>query len=152
MPPIKPDVPLACACTSYDLGIILQEDPTKIGQPKVLISKDSPTPAVSTRTLRFSSGSKEQPILQFVEGSRLGATTWNRLGRIDLKSCFPGRPATDPLQLRVDINPSGTWSGSLIWLAGNKQLPIPPLNEPMMDVVSARRWRDWLESLMLCNT
>ena len=152
MPPMDSKAPLAYASTSYDLGVIVQEDPTRMGQPKVLINKDTPTPALSTRTLRFSSGSKEQPTLQFVEGSRLGGRTWHRLGLLDLKTCFPGRPESDPMQLRVDINPSGIWSGSLIWLAGNKQLPIPSLNEPLMDVVSSRRWRDWLESLMLCNT
>jgi hypothetical protein len=26
------------------------------------------------------------------------------------------------------------------------------LNEPLMDVVSIRQWRDWLESLFLCNS
>ena len=151
MPPMDPQSPVAHPATSYDLGVVIQEDANKMSQPKVLIAKDTLTPAISTRTLRFTSG-KEQPILQFVEGSRLGASTWNRLGAIDLKTCFPGRPETDPLQLRIDINPSGIWSGSLIWLAGNKQTPISQLTEPLMDIVSARRWRDWLESLLLCNT
>ncbi len=152
MPPMDSQSPVAYGCTSYDLGVILQEDATKISPPKVLIRKDTVTPAISTRALRFTGGGKDQPTLQFVEGSRLGATTWNRLGQIDLKTCFPGRPDSDPLQLRVEVNSSGIWSGSLIWLAGNKQLPISPLSEPLMDVVSMRRWRDWLESLMLCNS
>ncbi len=152
MPPMAQNSPLAFSATSYDLGVILQESESRISQPRVLISKDTPTPAISTRALRFSTAGKDQPTLQFVEGSRLGATTWNRLGLMDLKTCFPGRPESDPLQLRVDINPSGIWSGSLIWLAGNKQLPIPPLVEPLMDIVSTRHWRDWLESLMLCNS
>lgn len=152
MPPMDVQSPVAHGCTSYDLAVILQEEANKISQPKVLICKDSSTPATSTRALRFAGNGKEQPTLQFVEGSRLNASTWNRLGQINLKTCFAGRPESDPLQLRVEVNASGIWSGSLIWLAGNKQLPIPPLSEPLMDVVSMRRWRDWLESLMLCNS
>ncbi len=151
MPPMDPNSPVARAVSSYDLGVIIQEDVSRISQPKVLIGKDTPTPALSTRTLRFTNDGREQPQLQFVEGSRLGASTWNRLGKIDLKTCFPGRSASDPLQLRIDIDSSGIWNGSLIWLAGNKQLAIPALTDPLMDVVSTKRWRDWLESLMLCN-
>jgi eukaryotic-like serine/threonine-protein kinase len=151
MPPTDLLSPTAHAVSTYDLGVIIQEDITRISQPKVLIGKDSATPAFSTRTLRFTREGKEQPQLQFVEGSRLGATTWSRLGMIDLKNCFPGRLGSDPLQLRVEIDASGIWSGSLTWLAGNKQIPISPLTEPLMDIVSTKRWRDWLESLMLCN-
>lgn len=152
MPPMDPQSPVAHAATCYDLGVIIQDDNNRISQPKVLIGKDSPTPAYSSRTLRFTSEGKAHPQLQFVEGSRLGASTWNRLGMLDLRTCFPGRLESDPLQLRIDIDTSGIWSGSLIWLEGNKQLSIPLLTDPLMDVVSAKRWRDWLESLMLCNT
>ena len=151
MPPMDPQSPVAHAATCYDLAVIIQEENSRISQPKVLIGKDTPTPTYSSRALRFAREGKEQPQLQFVEGSRLGASTWSRLGMIDLKTCFPGRLETDPLQLRIDIDTSGIWSGSLIWLAGNKQLSIPLLTDPLMDVVSARQWRDWLESLMLCN-
>lgn len=151
MPPMDLLAPTAHAVSTYDLGVIIQEDVTRISQPKVLIGKDSATPAFSTRTLRFTRDGKEQPQLQFIEGSRLGASTWSRLGMIDLKNCFPGRLGSDPLQLRVDIDTSGVWSGSLIWLAGNKQTTISQLTEPLMDIVSSKRWRDWLESLMLCN-
>ena len=151
MPPMDPQSPVAHSVTSYDLGVIIQEDENRIGQPKVLIGKDTSTPAFSSRTLRFTREGKEQPLLQFIEGSRFGASTWSRLGSIDLKTCFLGRIGSDPLQLRIDIDNSGIWSGSLTWLAGNKQLSIPTLTEPLMDVVSTKRWRDWLESLMLCN-
>lgn len=151
MPPIEPQAPIAMAATNYDIGVIIQEDENRISSPKVLIAKDTPTPAQSSRTLRFTREGKNQPQLQFVEGSRLGASTWNRLGQVDLQTCFQERTNSDPLQLRIDVDNSGIWSGSLTWLAGNKQTAIPQLTEPLMDVVSTKRWRDWLESLMLCN-
>lgn len=152
MPPIDPKSPLAHAASSYDLGVIIQEQSSTLSSPKIIIPRDAQLPTQSSRTLRFSHEGKQQPLLQFVEGSRLNASTWHRLGCIDLQSCFTGRTQSDPLQLRIEIDESGIWSGALTWLAGNKQLAIPQLNEPMMDIVSTRQWRDWLESLMLCNT
>jgi hypothetical protein len=68
-----------------------------------------------------------------------------------LQTCFEGRTTADPIQLRAEIDESGIWNGSLTWLAGNKQLALPPLAEPIMDSVSMRHWHDWLESIMLCN-
>jgi len=151
MPPIDPHASLAHAATTYDLGVIMQERAAPPGIPKVLIKKDSPTPSQISRTLRFTGQRQSQPLLQFVEGSRLGAQTWSRLGKVDLQDCFQDRNGVDPMQLRMEVDESGIWSGSLTWLAGNKQIPIPPLTEPSMDFVSRQRWRDWLESLMLCN-
>lgn len=151
MPPIDPKAPAANAATSYDLGMIAQEDSGTQSPPKILIPKDSPVGYQVSRTLRFQRESKRQPVLQFIEGTRLGSSTWNRLSQIDLQNCFEGRNTPDPVQLRVEVNESGLWDASVTWLAGNKQLTIPPLGEPVMDGVSMRQWRDWLESVMLCN-
>jgi eukaryotic-like serine/threonine-protein kinase len=151
MPPAKNDVPHAVSSASYDIGVIIQDESAQLPPPRVLISRDQPLPANLSKTLRFSKDGRRQPVLQFVEGSRINAFTWNRLGSVDLQHCFTNRAAADPLQLRVDIDESGLWSGTVAWPAGNDQIALSPLSVPLMDVVSIRQWRDWLESLMLCN-
>lgn len=151
MPPVAPTATVAQASASYDIGVIIEEQSDRIGAPKILVAKDSPLPFQLSKTLRFTPRGTSQPALQFVEGSRLGGSTWNRLGRTELQTCFEGRRESDPLQLRIEIDESGIWQGSLTWLAGNKQIPIPQLSYPQMDIVSTKRWRDWLESLLLCN-
>ena len=78
--------------------------------------------------------------------------TWNRLSRLPLQTCFDGRSEADPLQLTVETDPSGLVTTSLTWLAGNKQIVAAPLEVPIMDAISMRQWRDWLDSLMLCNS
>lgn len=150
MPPVDPRAPTARSAASYDLGMIVQ-DLRNTPPPKVLVTKDSPIPFQMSRTLRFTREGQRQPVLQWVEGSRLGANTWHRLSQVDLQSCFEGRTTADPIQLRVEVDESGIWNGSLTWLAGNKQLMLPPLGDPVMDSISIRQWRDWLESIMLCN-
>lgn len=151
MPPAKTGVPHAVNSASYDIGVIIQDESSQVPPPRVLINRDQSLPSHISKTLRFSKDGRRQPILQFVEGSRLNAFTWNRLGSVDLQQCFSNRASADPLQLRVDIDESGLWSGTVAWPAGNDQIALAPLSVPLMDIVSIRQWRDWLESLMLCN-
>lgn len=152
MPPADPRSPVAKSACSYDLGMIVQDQRSNVAPPpKILIAKDSPIPAQLSRTLRFTREGQRQPVLQWVEGSRFGDHTWHKLSSVDLQTCFEDRTTADPIQLRAEIDESGIWNGSLTWLAGNKQLALPPLAEPIMDSVSMRHWHDWLESIMLCN-
>jgi serine/threonine protein kinase len=151
MPPLDPKNPIAVGASSYDLGMIIQEQDGNVHPPKVLIAKDSPLGTQLSRTLRFTKEGKQQPTLQLIEGTRFGNMTWNRLGKLPLQTCFEGRTDADPLQLSVETDSSGLLTTSLTWLAGNKQLVAAPLEVPMMDAISMRQWRDWLDSIMLCN-
>jgi serine/threonine protein kinase len=152
MPPLDAKNPVAFGASSYDFGLIIQERDGNVHPPKVLIPKDTPGGHSISRTLRFSREGKQQPLLQFIEGTRFGNLHWNRLASIDLQNCFAGREQADPLHLTMETDTNGMLNCSITWLAGNKQLSLPPLGIPTMDAISMRHWRDWLESLMLCST
>lgn len=152
MPPMDRSVPHAVSSTSYDLAVLMHEDDNMLALPKVLVQRGTPIPCSISRTLRFTREGRRQPTLQFLEGSRIGQSTWNKLGKVDLQTCFKHRSEADPLQLRLEVDQSGLWVGTVAWPAGNDQIPVSPLNEPLMDVVSIKQWRDWLESLFLCNS
>ena len=152
MPPMDRSIPHAVSSTSYDLAVLMHDDDNMLAPPKVLVPRATPLPCSVSRTLRFTREGKRQPTLQFLEGSRIGQSTWNKLGKVDLQTCFKNRSEADPLQLRLEVDQSGLWIGTVAWPAGNDQIPVSPLNEPLMDVVSIRQWRDWLESLFLCNS
>ncbi|MCY3006792.1 MAG: Hsp70 family protein [Planctomycetota bacterium] len=152
MPPLDAKNPVAFGASSYDFGLIIQERDGNVHPPKVLIPKDTTCGHSISRTLRFSREGKQQPLLQFIEGTRFGNLHWNRLASIDLQNCFEGRVHADPLQLTMETDANGMLNSSITWLAGNKQLSLPPLGIPTMDAISMRHWRDWLESLMLCST
>ena len=93
----------------------------------MLIPKDTLGGHSISRTLRFSREGTQQPVLQFIEGTRLGNLHWNRLASIDLQNCFASREQADLLQLTMETDASGMLNSSITWLAGNKQLSIPPL-------------------------
>ena len=152
MPPLDSKNPVACGASSYDFGLIIQEPGGHVHPPKVLIAKDTPLGQQVSRTLRFTREGKQQPILQFVEGTRFGSLNWNRLASIDLQTCFEDRRTADPLQLNLETDTNGMLNSSITWLAGNQQRTVPPLGIPTMDTISLRHWHDWLESLMLCST
>jgi serine/threonine protein kinase len=149
MPPLDAKNPLAYGASSYDLGLIIQERDGNVHPPKVLIARDTPLGQQISRTLRFTREGKQQPVLQFIEGTRFGSMNWNRLASVDLQTCFEGRNTADPLQLNLETDNNGMLNTSITWLAGNKQLTVPPLGVPTMDSLSMRHWRDWLESLMI---
>ena len=107
MPPLDPKNPIAVGASSYDLGMIIQEQDGNVHPPKVLIAKDSPLGTQLSRTLRFTKEGKQQPTLQLIEGTRFGNMTWNRLGKLPLQTCFEGRTDADPLQLSVETDSSG---------------------------------------------
>jgi molecular chaperone DnaK (HSP70) len=151
MPPLDSKNPLAYGASSYDFGLIIQEPDGNVHPPKVLIAKDTPLGSQISRTLRFTREGRKQPTLQFIEGTRFGNLNWNRLASIDLQTCFQERKEADPLQLSLETDLNGMLNSTITWLAGNKQLSVPPLGVPTMDAVSMRHWRDWLESLMLSS-
>ncbi len=150
MPPGNTKCPYAEATSVYDLGLVVQHPSNHISTPKVLIPKRTILPTSISRTLRFATTKESQPIIQFVESTRQGGHNWNRLASIDLANCFSGRPATDPLQLRIDLDSSGLWNGTATWLAKNSTTVIDSLTENAMDESTIRRWREWVESLILC--
>jgi serine/threonine protein kinase len=148
MPPLDAKNPLAYGASSYDFGLIIQEPDGNVHPPKVLIAKDTPLGSQISRTLRFTREGRKQPTLQFIEGTRFGNLNWNRLASIDLQTCFEGRKEADPLQLNLETDLNGMLNSTITWLAGNKQLAVPPLGIPTMDTVSMRHWKEWLGSLM----
>jgi molecular chaperone DnaK (HSP70) len=151
MPPGNTTCPYAEPASIYDLGLVVQHFSNHISTPKVLIPKRTLLPTSISKTLRFASTKESQPIIQFVESTRQGGQNWNRLATIDLAKCFAGRPVTDPLQLRIDLDSSGLWSGTITWLAKNSTNTLDSLTDNSIDDPTIRRWREWVESLILCN-
>jgi len=149
MPPGNTNCPYAEGSSVYDFGLVVQHPSNHISTPKVLIPKRTSLPTSISKTVRFASSKESQPIIQFVESTRLGGQNWNRLATVDLTKSFSGRPATDPLQLRIDLDSSGLWSGTATWLAKNETITLISLTENLMEAATIRSWREWVESLIL---
>ncbi len=86
------------------------------------------------------------------EHSYRGGVNWHRLGAVCVDEAFPKRAAEYPLQLRVELDSSGLSVVQLGWLAGNSQINVPQLAEPMMDAVAIKQWHDWIETLLMCHS
>ncbi|MFO0921838.1 MAG: Hsp70 family protein [Pirellulales bacterium] len=150
MPPMDASGPHAEQSTIYDIGLVTMDGTKGPGAPKVLIPKGTSLPAHCSKTLRFAG--KALPTLQLVESTRLGSSHWHRLGSIHPGRAFPRRGESDPLQLRLEMDIHGILSSKLTWLAGNAQTMIAPLADPPMDATAIQEWRNWIETLMLCQS
>ncbi len=150
IPPVESSGIRAEARSMYDIGLVTVDAEGASSVPRVLIERGTQLPTEMSRTLRPSSSSR-LPQLQFVESTRLGANHWHRLGNVNPLSAFPRRPADDPLQLRLEIDSSGVLACKLSWLKGNMQYLVPPLDNPPLDLGTIQQWRNWIETLFLCQ-
>ena len=57
----------------------------------------------------------------------------------------------DPCQLRLKVDDSGLWSGTVGWPNGQQMVNIPVTSEAPMTNDQVDRWKSWLETLMLCS-
>ena len=151
MPPTDPSGPRGMSTANYDIGLILLGAQGVVGTPKILIAAGTPLPYQISKSLRFAADGSQPNTLQFVESTREGHPNWHRLGAIEPLRAFPKRPAQDPLQMRLELDLSGILNGKLTWAAGNAQAIIPSHTEPPMDPVTIQQWRDWIDTMMLCQ-
>jgi molecular chaperone DnaK (HSP70) len=137
-------------CTAYDFAFLAESQQAGKLLPRVLLEKATPLPASSSHTVRARAGERTPPTLQLIESSSLGDVNWLTLGQVKPSDLFPLRTPEDPLQLRLEVDENGILESSLLWPAGNRQARIPASCEPEMSEESIRRWRDWLDTVLLC--
>ncbi len=151
IPPVDMSLPHAQVSTAYDIGLVLLDSERSKAVPRVVVPRGTAIPYQSSRTLRLKAEGHKQIRLQFAESTRLGNFNWHRLGGLDVEKSLPSLNLNDPLQLLVEVDPTGLFHAKLTWLRKNLQATIPTLADPMMDHLMVRQWRDWLETVMLCN-
>lgn len=144
-------LPRVVTSASYDLGLLFRDAQAGKMVPRVLAPKGSALPFAIQRNMRPPPGVDLPPLVQIIEGTNQGDSTWHKLGQIDLKAAFPNRPSRDPCQLRMQIDESGLWSGSVTWTNGQQSVPIPVTSESPMTNEQAERWKSWLETILLCT-
>lgn len=142
-------LPRGRTASTYDLGLLIADGQGK-SKPRILIHAGSPLPAAVSRALR-SAPAGQTPVLQMIESTSVGSSTWHRLGSLDLRQEFPGLPAQSTLQLRLSVDESGLLTTQLIDAESNRISTFPPLNEGLLPPASVPAWRAWLETIMLCS-
>jgi eukaryotic-like serine/threonine-protein kinase len=153
---LKSDELHGVGCAAYDLGLLARHHQRGSLHPRVLMSASIPLPASCTKTLRpqvdSESGKSTFPTLHLIESTNVGKENWNRLARLQPNEVFPDYAGNDPLQLRFDIDESGICSPSLLWPAGNRQVPFSGDELGELSEQELEQWQRWLETAMLCST
>ena len=142
-------LPTARSATVYDLGLLIADGQGK-SKPRILIHSGSPLPASVSRSLR-SAPADQTPVLQMIESTKVGQSTWHRLGSLDLRQVFPGLPPHSPLQLKLSVDESGLLTTEVIHAETKRSAAFPALSEGAIPSQSIPTWKAWLETLMLCS-
>lgn len=142
-------LPRAQTATTYELGLLIADGQGK-SKPRILIHAGSPLPASVSRSLR-SASADHTPLLQMIESTSVGQSTWHRLGSLDLRQVFPDLPPQSALQLRLAVDESGLLNTQLVDPESNRCSTFPALNEGMLPPHSIPTWKAWLETIMLCS-
>jgi eukaryotic-like serine/threonine-protein kinase len=143
-------LPSARGATPYSLGLLVADGAGKL-RPRVLIHPAAPLPAAVTRSLR-SAASDQTSVLQMIESTSVGKSTWHRLGSLDLRSVFPYLAPHSPLQLRLSVDESGLLSTQVLQPDQGLAATFPPLDEGAVAPLAIPQWKGWLETLLLCAT
>lgn len=147
--PTNAALPYARTATSYDLGLLVADGQGK-SKPRILIHAGTPLPTAVTRSLR-SAPADHTPLLQMIESTNVGQSTWHRLGSLDLRQVFPNLPAQTSLQLRLSVDESGQLNTQVVHADTGRTAPFPSLNEGTLAPLSIPAWKAWLETIMLCS-
>ncbi|MFO1065328.1 MAG: Hsp70 family protein [Pirellulales bacterium] len=143
-------MPFAKSAASYDLGLLVADASGKL-KPRVLIQAGATLPASVTRSLR-SAGPDQSSILNMIESTSMGDSTWHRLGSLDLNRTFPYLAPQSPLQLKLSVDESGLLSTQLFQPEQGISQAFPPLDEGVLPASAVAPWKAWLETLLLCST
>jgi molecular chaperone DnaK len=142
-------LPRARTATIYDLGLLVADGQGK-SKPRILIHAGTPLPNALSRSLR-SAPADHTPLLQMIESTNVGQSTWHRLGSLDLRQVFPDLPAQTSLQLRLSVDESGLLTTQVVHVESGQSATFPALNEGTLPPMSIPTWKAWLETIMLCS-
>ena len=142
-------LPMGRATAAYDLGLLIADGQGK-SKPRILIHAGSSLPAGVARSLR-SAPPDHTPVLQMIESTSVGQSTWHRLGSLDLRQAFPDMAPHSPLQLKLAVDESGLLTTEVLETQTNRKAVFPALNDGALPPQSIPTWKAWLETLMLCS-
>lgn len=142
-------LPSARSATVYDLGLMIADGQGK-SKPRILIHAGSPLPVAVSRALR-SAPADHTPVLQMIESTNVGQSTWHRLGSLDLRQAFSELAPHSPLQLKLAVDESGLLTTQVFHTETGRSATFPAVNEGALPPQSIPTWKAWLETFMLCS-
>lgn len=138
-------------CCSYDIALLAEAGGQK-QRPRVLIEKGTSYPASQNRTVRpkavAGQSSSEMPTIQLIESTSMGQGNWVKLGRMDLDN-LAREPEADAMQLQLELDANGILETNALTSEGT-QIPVPSAIENELSEAEIEKWRDWLETALLC--
>lgn len=136
---------------SHSLGVVALDARTKRTRNAVLIPRNTPLPAVATRTFKTQRVGQKSILVQIVEGESLSPDDCQQLGKCSVRSLPANLPAQTPINVRFRYEENGRLTVEVSVEGAGKSLKHELMRENSLNREQLDSWRKYVSGLPPAN-
>ena len=139
------------AVTARALGMLGTNVNTGEQVNAIVLSKDTRRPVKIRRVLRTHQDNQQNLLVQLIEGESANPDDCIDLGKCVDDNLPPNLPARTPIGLIFHYDVNGRLTVEAEIGDSKKRIPVPIVRTGDLENVDLFRWREWVETVMLCS-
>ena len=139
------------AVTARALGMLGTNVNTGEQVNAIVLPKDTRRPVKIRRVLRTHQDNQQNLLVQLIEGESANPDDCIDLGKCVVDNLPPNLPARTPIGLIFHYDVNGRLTVEAEIDDSKKRIPVPIVRTGDLENVDLFRWREWVETVMLCS-
>ncbi|HIA61962.1 MAG TPA: hypothetical protein EYN93_03540 [Planctomycetaceae bacterium] len=139
------------AVTARALGMLGTNVNTGEQVNAVVLPKDTRRPVKIRRVLKTHQDNQQNLLVQLIEGESANPDECIDLGKCVVDNLPPNLPAKTPIGLIFHYDVNGRLTVEAEIDDSKKRIPVPIVRTGDLENVDLFRWREWVETVMLCS-
>ena len=139
------------AVTARALGMVGTNVNTGEKVNAVVLPKDTRRPVRIRRILKTHQDNQQNLLVQLIEGESANPDDCVDIGRCVVDNLPPNLPMKTPISLVFHYDVNGLLSVEAQIGESGKKMPVPIVRSGDLGNVDLFRWREWVETVMLCS-
>ena len=139
------------AITARALGMLGTNVNTGEHVNAIVLPKDTRRPVKIRRILKTHQVNQQNLMIQLIEGESANPDECINLGKCIVDNLPPNLPANTPIGLIFHYDVNGRLSVQAEIDHAKKRIPVPIVRTGDLENVDLFRWREWVETVMLCS-
>jgi molecular chaperone DnaK (HSP70) len=139
------------AVTSRSLGMLGTNVKTGKKVNAIVLPKDTRRPVKIRKVLKTHQDNQQNLVVQLIEGESSNPDECIELGKCVVDNLPPKLPAQTPIGLVFHYDVNGLLSLETEINDSTKRIPVAIVRNGDLENVDLFRWREWVETVMLCS-
>ncbi len=139
------------AVTSLSLGMVGTNVKTGEKVNAIVLPKDTRRPVKIRKVVKTHQANQQNLLIQLIEGESTNPDECIDLGKCIVDNLPSNLPAETPIGLVFYYDVNGLLSLEAEINDSKKRIPIPIVRTGDLENVDLFRWREWVETVMLCS-